>query len=333
MPDHALLARRAALGLSLGALVSHSGSRTAHAQPAGTSRPARIIVPAGPAGAVDLSARLLAEGLARQRGHPLVVDNRPGADGILAAEAFARARPGEALFYSQLGIVTVLPLAGERLPYDPDIDFVPVHAGVTDFLGLAVPAASPARSVAEFADHARARPGRLNWHAPSGTAAYLVCRDFMRIAGGLDMNYVSYSRLPQALLDLVAGRLDVALSPLAPIAPLLRDGQLRLLATTGQTRAPAVPDVPTAAEAGFPSLEIEGILGLFGWRGMPETARAELAEQARAALTEPAAAERLRAAGMAARDASSPAAFTAELVAHRARWTALAREFGLRPAN
>jgi tripartite-type tricarboxylate transporter receptor subunit TctC len=88
-------------------------------------------VPGGPGSSPDVGARLLAEGLARRRGHPVVVDNRPGVGGILAADTFAHARPGEALFYSFLGVVTVLPLTGDRLPYDPNADFVPVHAGAS----------------------------------------------------------------------------------------------------------------------------------------------------------------------------------------------------------
>jgi tripartite-type tricarboxylate transporter receptor subunit TctC len=173
----------------------------------------------------------------------------------------------------------------------------------------------------------------LNWHAPAGTAAYLVFRDIMRGAGGLDMSYVAYSQGNQALLDVVAGRVDVVLYPLAAIMPLLPGGQLRLLATTGRNRAPAAPDVLTAAQAGYPALEIEGIHGLFGWRGMPEAARTELAGQAWESLTEPAAAERLRAAGMQARGRSSSATFATELIAQRARWQDLARGFGLRPSG
>lgn len=333
MQKHTPITRRAGLGLGLAALSGMPGRGAARAQQSRAFRPSRIIVPGAAGGAPDLGARLLADGLARRRGHALVVENRVGADGIIGAEAFARTGPGEALFYSVLNVVTVLPLGADRLPYDPDADFVPIHAGTTDFLGLVVRGTSPARSVAELADHARARPGALNWYAPSGTAAYLVCKDFMRGAGGLDMNYVPYSRPPQALLDLAAGRLDMVLLPLASITPLLQDGQLRLLATTGRTRAPAAPDVPTVAEAGFPLLEIEGIHGLFGWRGMPEAARAELAEQAWATLTESATAGRLLAAGMEVRGASSPTEFAAEIAAHRTRWAALAREFGLRPAN
>jgi len=321
-----LRTRRTVLGLTIAAL----GGRAPRAQPAGAFRPARMIVPAPAGAAPDVAARLLADGLSRWRGHPISVENRPGADGVLGAEAFVQARPGEALFFSFPGVATVAQLTQERLPYDPEADLVPVHATVTDFLGLFVAPALPTRTVAEFVDHVRARPGAFNWFGSPG-APYLNLLGFLRAAGGLDMAYVSYRGAPPALLDLAGGRIHAALTPLAPALALAREGRIRLLLVTNRTRAAAAPEVPTAAEAGAPALEMEGILGLYGWRGMPDAARAELAEQAQRTLADPGVAERLRAAGMEPRGASTPAAFTAELAAYRDRWTALAREFGAKP--
>jgi tripartite-type tricarboxylate transporter receptor subunit TctC len=320
--------RRAALSLAIAAL----GGRVARSQPAGGPfRPARMIVPFPAGTSLDLAARTVAEGLARRRGHPIAVENRAGADGVLGAEAFARARPGEALLYSINAVVTVAPLLADRLPYDPDADLVPVHPGATDFIGLTVPEALPVRSVADLVEQARARPGALNWYAPG--AGYLAFRNFMRAAGGLDMAYVAYRGSPPALLDLAAGRIHAALTPLGAAMPLLREGRLRLLAVANPSRSPVVPEAPTAAEAGFPALEMEGAHGLFGWRGMPEEARAELARQAAEALAEPAAAGRLRAAGMEPRAATTPAAFAAELAKTRAHWAALARDSGAKPPD
>ena len=147
------------------------------------------------------------------------------------------ARPGEALLYTINAVVTVAPLMAERpLPYNPDIDLVPVHPGATDFLGLTIPDALPVRSLAEFAARARAQPGALNWYA-SGLG-YLAFRNFMRAAGGLDMAYVAYRGSPPALLDLAAGRIQAVLTPLGAAMPLLREGRLRLLAVTNPMRSP-----------------------------------------------------------------------------------------------
>ncbi len=318
----ATLRRRAALGLA---------SALGVPRPAGASddRPSRLVVPVPPGTSPDTAARLLADGLSRRRGHPLAVENRVGGDGTIGAAAFAQSRPGEALFFGMADLLTVAPLAEDRLPYDPAGDFVPVSSAATDFFVLSVPSTMPVRTLAEFVGHARARPGELHWAGPARTAAFPAFRAFLRRAG-LEMSFVAYRGGPHALLDLAEGRIQAVLSTLAAALGAARGGRVRMLATAARARAPAVPDLPTAAEAGFPDLWVEGLLGLFGWRGMPDAVRDGLSAQAREALAEPAVAERFGAAGMLARG-STPAAFAAEIAEHRSRWTALAREFGVGP--
>ena len=318
--------RRAALGLSAAAIAS-AALRSPAARADGAPRPTRMIHPAAVGSAPDVAARLLAEALARRRGHPIAVEGRTGADGTLAAAAFAQAQPGEALFFTFSDVLTVAPLMHERVPYDPAADFTPVSVAADDFFAVSVGPATPARSLAELVALARDRPGALNWYASPGTP-YLAFRAFLRDAG-IEMTYVSYRGAPPALLDLAAGRIHAALTPLAPALPLAREGRVRPLATTTGERPPAAPDLPTTAEAGMPSFRITGLLGLLGWRGMPDAVRDELSAQVRAAVAEPATAERFRAAGMAPRG-STPAEYAAELAESRARWAILAREFGAR---
>lgn len=311
--------RRATLGLA-----GSFATRTTQAQPS----PRRMIVPAPAGSAPDIAGRLLAEGLARQRGHPIAVDNRAGADGAIGAEAFAQARPGEALFHGFSGVVTVVPLMQERLAYDPTADLVPISTTAFDFFVVAVAPGLPVRSLEELVREARGRPGALNWYASPG-APYLAVRAFLREAG-LDMAYVPYRGVPAALTDLAAGRIHAALITLAPAMPLAREGRLRLVATTGGERVPGFPEVPTSAEAGFPDFWMEGMQGLFGWRGIGEAQRKEWSDAVRTVLAEPAVVERLRSTGMAARS-SSPVEFARFLSDHRARWAALAHEFGAKP--
>lgn len=303
------------------------------ARPIRTSgdHPSRVVVPVPPGTSPDVAARLLAEGLSRRHGRPLAVDNRVGGDGAVGAAAFARTRPGEALFFGMADLLTVAPLAGDPLPYDPAADFAPVSTAATDFFVLSVPSAMPARTLGEFVAHARIRPpGELSWAGPARTAAYPAFRAFLRSAG-LEMAFVPYRGGPQALLDLAEGRIQAVVSTLAAALGAARGGgKVRMLATAARVRAPAAPELPTAAEAGFPGFWVEGLLGLFGWRGMPEAGRDALSEQAREVLAEPAVAGRFAAAGMLARG-STPAAFAAEIAEHRARWAALAREFGVGP--
>jgi tripartite-type tricarboxylate transporter receptor subunit TctC len=258
------------------------------------------------------------------------VENRPGADGVLGVEAFAHARPGEALLFSFPGVVTSAPLVQERLPYDPVADLVPMHAAVTDFLGLFVAPALPVRPAAELAGHVRTHPGELDWFGSPG-GSHLVFRDVLRTAGGLEMSYVSYRGAPPALVDLAGGRIHAALVPLASAQPLVREGRVRMPVVTNRVRAVAIAEVPTAREAGVPALGTEGLLGLYGWRGTPEAVRSELAGQAQQTLADPGVAERLRAAGMEPRAPSAPAALAAELAAIGVRWATPARGFGARP--
>jgi tripartite-type tricarboxylate transporter receptor subunit TctC len=317
-----VMRRRAALGLALA---------VGAPRPAGTSgHPSRVVVPVPPGTSPDTAARLLAERLSHRRGHPLVVENRTGGDGTIGAAAFAQARPGEALFFGMADLLTVAPLAEDRLPYDPAGDFVPVSSAATDFFVLSVPSAMPVRTLAGFVDHARARPpGELNWAGPARTAAYPAFRAFLRRAG-LEMSFVAYRGGPQALLDLAEGRVQAVVSTLAAALGAARGGRVRMLATAASGRAPAAPDLPTAAEAGFPDFWVEGLLGLFGWRGMPDPARDGLSAHLREVLAEPTIIERFGTAGMLARG-STPAAFAAEIAEHRTRWAALAREFGVGP--
>lgn len=317
--------RRRVLALGLAAC---GAAWPAGAQAPSGVTPTRMIHPAAIGSAPDMAARILAEALARRRGHPIVVENRGGADGTIAADAFVRSHPGEALFFTFSDVLTVAPLMHERVPYDPDADFTPVSVVADDLFAVSVGPGLPARTLEELVARARARPGELNWYASPGTP-YLAFRAFLRDAG-LDMTYVSYRGAPPALLDLAAGRIHVALTPLAPALPPAREGRTRLLVSTARERPPAAPDLPTTAEAGMPGFQITGLLGLFGWRGMPNAARDELSGQTRAILAEPATAERFRVAGMVARG-STPAEYAAELAASRARWAALAREFGTRP--
>ncbi|MBD0275217.1 MAG: hypothetical protein ICV73_25240, partial [Acetobacteraceae bacterium] len=176
-PDNRLAATRrraATLGLGLAA----SGAKGAIGAP--DDHPTRMVVPVPPGTSPDIAARLLAEGLSRGRGRPLAVDNRAGGDGTVGAAAFARARPGEALFFGMADLLTVAPLSGDPLHYDPVADFAPVSSACTDFFVLSVPSAMPARTLGEFVAHARARPpGELSWAGPARTAAYPAFRAFL----------------------------------------------------------------------------------------------------------------------------------------------------------
>lgn len=320
----AIATRRTSLALASAAVLG----RPARSQPATEFRPSRMLVAAVPGGSPDIVARLLADGLARRRGHPVAVENRPGADGAIAADAFVQARPGDALFFMFGDLATTVAMLPGPVSFDPLRDFVPISTAADDLFVLSVAPDLPVRSLAELVTLARQRPGELNWFAAPGPP-WLAFRAFLRDAQ-LDMAYVSYRGTPPALVDLMAGRIQVALTPLAPATPPARDGRIKLLAATGRERPPMMPDLPTTAEAGSPGFLIQGLLGMMGWRDMPEVTREVLSEQVREVLIEPTSIARLRQASLIARG-STPAQYASELAAFQGRWSALVREFGAKP--
>jgi tripartite-type tricarboxylate transporter receptor subunit TctC len=288
-------------------------------------RNVRMVVASAPGGSIDLAARLFAEQLAQRWGRPVVVDNRPGADGIIAVQALMQANDGHTLLLTFPGVVTVVPLLHERLPYDPVGDLVPISSIAND---VAASPALPVESLDELIKLAQTQPGRLNWAAAPG-APYLTFLEFQRHAR-VELGYVPYRSAVLALPDLMAGQIQVAVTPLSSALALARDGKLKLLAVTTLERVAAVPEVPTAAEAGYPELTIEAPLGLFGPKGMSPDLRERIAADVQAVAAEPTIVKRLAAVGMLAK-ASKPADYAAVLVEQRARWAALARSYGVQP--
>jgi tripartite-type tricarboxylate transporter receptor subunit TctC len=288
----------------------------------------RITTPSGPGSSVDTAARVFAERLAQGWGQPVVIDNRPGADGILAVQAFLHANDQHTLLFAFPGIVTVVPLLHEKLPYDPVADLAPITSGAYDFLAVAVASGFPGSSLGDLAAFVKVRRGTLNWTSPPG-APYLTFLEFQRRAG-LTMTRVPYRGTELALPDLMAGQIHVAVSPLATALPLARDGRLKLLAVTTSERAVVARGLPTAIEAGFPELTVDAPLGFFGPKTMPMTVQERIAADVSSLASDPAIMRRLSDLGMVARG-STPTEYTAALAAQRARWTALARAYGVRP--
>jgi tripartite-type tricarboxylate transporter receptor subunit TctC len=291
-------------------------------------RSVHMVVPAAPGGSIDLAARLFAEQLTQRWGRPVVVDNRPGADGIIAVQALLQASDGHTLLLTFPGVVTVVPLLHERLPYDPVGDLVPISSIANDFLTVAVTPALSIESLEGLVKLARTQPGRLNWAAAPG-APYLTFLEFQRRAR-VELAYVPYRSPVLALPDLMAGQIQVAVTPLSSALALARDGKLKLLVVTTPQRLAAAPEIPAADEAGYPELIIEAPLGLFGPKGISPDLRERIAADVQAVATEPTIIRQLEAIGMLAK-ASKPADYAAILLEQRARWAALARAYGVQP--
>ena len=263
------------------------GLATATAAAAETwpQRLVRVFVPVGAGSATDTAARIYADRLGERWKQPVVVENRPGADGLIGVSAFIAARDDHALLFSFAAPISVYPVVREKLPYDPARDLVPISSATDSFGSLAVPTSSNISSLAQLVAHARARPGKLNSHATSGVFPYLLA-GFLQ-SEGLDVMQISYREQNLAMQDLGEGRLDLLMTPVGAILPVVQAGKARFLAVTNSRRSLTVPDVPTVHEAGYPELAFEGFQGFFGPRGMSAELRDRIAADIGAVAADP----------------------------------------------
>jgi tripartite-type tricarboxylate transporter receptor subunit TctC len=290
-------------------------------------RPVRVIVPAGPGVSTDLAARLVAPLLAERWHRPVVVDNRPGGDGVTGVQAFVVANDQHTLLFAPMGVVTTNPLLHDRLPFDPVLDLVPIAAVAKPNIGIAAVTTARVASLADLVALVRRHPGEYLWAATPGLPE-LVFRAFLALEK-LEMKHVAYREIPPAVRDLGAGRIHLLVAALPTLSPVLEIGAARLLAVTAKARAPAAPDVPTATEAGYPALTVEGPFGFFGWRGIPVEVRNRIAADVRHAVDDRTVASRLAKAGFVVA-AGTPEDFARALAEQRAQVEGIARIVGLK---
>ena len=238
------LSRRMLGGLSL--LAGTAGR--AKAQAAFPSRPIRMVVPFAAGSATDLRARMFGQPMSQDWGQPVVVDNRGGANGFLAAEAVAQAAPdGHTLLFTSNTTHGSNPAMFRRLPYDPVGDFAPVALLGTSLLFVVVNKGLPIRTLAELIAHAKAHPNTLNF--ASGSASSRAAGELFKVMAGVEITNVSYRANPQAVTDVIAGNAQLMFLDSTTATPQIRDGRVRALAVTSLVRSPAMPEVPTVQEA------------------------------------------------------------------------------------
>ena len=206
------------------------------------SRPVTVIVPFGPGTGSDLVARLLAPRLSERWRQPVVVDNRPGADGIVGVQVFASAKDGHTLIFTPAGQVTLSPLLHERLPFDPVRDLVPTAAVVTASIGIAATSTLNGSSLADVAALARHQPGRLLWAATPGLPE-VIFKAFLALEK-LEMKHVPYREPSMAVQDLAAGRIHAGVFAVPTVMAHVRSGSVRLLAVTTTARIAAAQMCP-----------------------------------------------------------------------------------------
>jgi len=225
------------------------------------TRPIHFVVPFSTGGAPDVVARVVGNKLGESIGWRVVVDNRPGAGGIIAAESVAKApADGYTLFVSTINHLAINPSLYQKLPYDPLKDFVPVTLAVTTPLFLVVNAATPVRSVKELIDYAKANPGLPYGSSGNGSQHHLGMELF-KLMTGVHMTHIPYKGVATSVPAILAGDIAVMLVALPSVLPHIKTGKLRVIAVAEARRSPVMPDVPTIAEAALPGYEISPEIG------------------------------------------------------------------------
>ena len=317
------IGRRAALVLAATPLL-HPGL----ARAAWPERPVRLIVPFAPGGNADLVARTVAPTLSERLGQPVVVENRAGAGGSVAATAIARTRwDGVTLMVGSNGPLAINPVIQPGLGYDPVGDFLPVGLILRTPLALTVHRAQPARDLAALIAEGRAAPGRLAFGTAGNASTGHLALEMFNAVTGAGITHAPYAGGGALVADLVSGTLAGACVEISTVLPLARDGAVRVLAITAARRAAAAPDTPTTAEARLPGFTAASFIGIVAPAGAPAEAMTALQRALTGAIGLPAVRERLEASGsaMAAPEEATPGGFAAFLQ-REAAWTRAAAE-------
>ena len=262
-------------------------------------RPIALVVPNPPGGLVDTSARLLSEPLTRVIGQPVVVDNKPGASGNTAYQYVAKAKPdGYTLLISYSGYHVGNPALMDKLPWDPIKDFSPIALLTVSTNVIAVHPSVPVTNLKEFIAYAKANPGKLNYASQGNGSVSHIGTEMFKQTTGVDMVHVPYKGSGPAIQDVLVGQVQVFISTPPSLMQHVQSGKLKGLAVTGKNRHPGMPNVPTTAEAGLPSFQLESWVGLFAPAGTPAPVVTKLTESVKKSLALPEVKERADAAGV-----------------------------------
>lgn len=324
MKKHRHASRRTLLAAALCAVVC----APARAEAPYPNRPIKIVVAFAPGGGSDFIARLLAQKMGERLGQPVIVENRPGEGGNVGASLALKAPPDGYTLLLAAASYTVNP-ALYKLSFDPLKDITPIAQLARGPFLIAVNPQVPAKNLQELVTLARQAPNRLSYaSAGTGSIVQIATEYFLDVTGS-EMLHVPYKGTSPALTDTIAGQTQVVFGTVASTLPFAKSGQLRVLAVTTPGRLPALPDVPTTAEAGFPGYTVTNWHGIVGPKGMPQDVVARLNKAINESLQAPGMDKGMASDGLAAAG-GTPAAFGTLLEQEMARWQALVRKRGIK---
>ena len=322
MPHLSAIARALLCSLALAGAAGPCAAQPAQNWPQHT---VRIITPLGPGSGMDAAARLFADRQSQKWAQPVVVENRQGADGILAVQSFLTDRDNHSLIFGFAGFHSINPIIhGDKLPYNVR-DVVPVASAIDSTLALTVSETLKVNSLQDFVKLAKEQPGKLNWAATTGLPLYVVAA--LQKVAGIDITQISYRDFGPAFQDFATGRVQLLATGITLLLPQVQSGRGKFLIVTNTMRSPLAPDVPTPAEAGFPELSFNGVNGFYGGRDMPEALKARIAADVREIAADPAVAERLKPTGATMRPGNA-AEFAAAIEDQRAKVATVAQAAG-----
>ena len=263
------------------------------------SRPIRMVVPQPPGGASDTFSRVIAQRISTTLGQPVVVDNRPGAGGLIGTDFVSKSVPDGYTILVTFGSHHLMPFVSKSLPFDAVQDFTPIIAGALTPFCLVVNTSIQSRTALEFIDYVRKNPGKVAYASPGSGSTSHLAGELINFSTKVDMLHVPYKGGAPAIADLAAGQISVGIFVLSTIAPHVRSGKLRILGCVEGNRAKAAPDIPTLAEAGVPGFPLpESWIGMLGPSGLSSSVISRLNSEILAALNSQEVRERLEAIGL-----------------------------------
>jgi tripartite-type tricarboxylate transporter receptor subunit TctC len=318
--------RRILIGLGvLAAALTSTLSASAQSWP---TRNVRFIIPLGAGSGVDITARLFADKLSQRWGQPVVVENKPGGDAILAITTVKNAHDDHILLFAPASTFTAHPLLHETLPYKPT-DLVPIARVTNTIIALGVPTELGVSTMKELVEKTKAAPGKLNYASVTG-ANDLLYASFLKTEK-LDLAKVPYKDTVQAINDLAENRIQAYVGAYAIMRPRVQAGKVKVIALTNARHAPQLKDIPTAREAGFPSLEMDGLVGVLGPSNTPADAKARIAKDIKEIAADPEIKAKLEATGQVVNPGSA-AEFDADIKGQRAQMTEIGKILNIKPA-
>ncbi|MDP2358314.1 MAG: tripartite tricarboxylate transporter substrate binding protein [Beijerinckiaceae bacterium] len=281
-----------ALGIASIAAPTLASAQTSEVWP---RRAVKFIVPFAPGAGADIGARLAADVLSRKWGQAVIVENRPGGDSLIAIRAVVNDNDDHQFLFSPAGNFTPHPYRHEKRGYDRQKDLLPIARFSNTILSVSISSSLGVTTLKEFVELARKRPKELNAVVVPGITEF-VWDGFIKTEG-LEIAKVPFTNLVQGAGEMATGRIQVTMSSLAIQQPVLQSAGARLVVVTSRERVPLIADIPTAREAGFPSLEVDGLVGLFGPRSVSPALRTRIGDDVKAIAADPAIAAKLVASG------------------------------------